>query len=122
MDANALEDIAARLFQAFVAHDLDAVESMVATDVVVAQNGTEMGWAEARSMIEGLRGLLGDHHYTQVRRFAGDHAVVEEHHVVATLADGRGVDLPACVVIRVDDAGLIERMDEYVDTAPLAAS
>lgn len=119
MDAAALEDIAARLFDAFVAHDLDAVGAMLAADAAVVQNGTEMGWAEARPMIEGLRGVLGDHRYTRVRRVAGDRAVVEEHHVVATTPDGRDVDLPACVVIRVDDAGLITRLDEYVDTAPL---
>lgn len=122
MDAAALEDIAARLFDAFVANDLDTVGAMMAPGAVLTQNGTPASWDEARPMIEGLRGVLGDHHYTEVRRVAGDHAVVEEHHVVSTTPDGRAIDLAACVVLRVNDDGLITHLDEYVDPTALFAT
>ena len=114
-----LDAIAGRLFAAFVAHDLDAVEAMLAPDAVVVQNGTEMTWAEARPILAGFRDVLGDHRYTEVRRVTGNQVVVEEHHVLSTTPDGRKIDLPACVVIRVDADRLITRIDEYVDTAPL---
>ncbi len=119
MDADALEAVAGRLFDAFVAHDLDTAGSLFAPDALIVQNGVQMTWAVARPMIAGFRDVLGDHHYTEVRRVTGDQVVVEEHHVVSTTPDGRDVDLPACVVIRVDADGLITRVDEYVDTAPL---
>lgn len=119
MDADALEDIAARLFNGFVAHDFDLVTSMMAPDAVMVQNGNEMTWDVARPMIEGLRDVIGDHHYTEVRRTTGDNTVVEEHNVVSTTPKGKDIELFACVVVRVNDDGLITRLDEYVDTAPL---
>lgn len=119
MNANELDQTAERLFAAFVAHDLDAVGAMMAPGAQVTQNGASQSWAEARVMIAGLRDVLGDHRYTDVRRVVGDHSVVEEHHVRSTTPDGRQVDLAACVVIRVDGDGLITELDEYVDTAPL---
>lgn len=120
MDAAALNDLADRLFDAFVAHDLDTVEEMMASDAVIIQNGNRMPFAEARLMIEGLVGVLGDHRYEEVRRVVGADAVVEEHQVRSTTAGGHEVDLAACVVVRVNGDGKITSLDEYVDTAPLS--
>lgn len=121
MDAAALNDVADRLFDAFVAHDLDAVVGMMAPDAVVVQNGNSMGVAEAMVMIESLEGVIGDHRYEEVRRVVGAQAIVEEHRVRSTTPGGHEVDLVACVVVRVDADGKITSLDEYVDTAPLAA-
>ena len=66
-------------------------------------------------MLEGITSVLGNHHYEDVHRVIGDHAVVEEHRVVSTTPTGHAVNLAACVVVRVDDAGLITSLDEYVD-------
>lgn len=118
MDSAQLEDIAERLFAAFVAHDLDRVATMVAPDVVLTQNGVSSSFAEARVALGGLRNVLGDHRYEDVRRVVGDSAVVEEHRVLSTTPAGRIVDLAACVVLRVNDAGLITALDEYVDVPP----
>lgn len=116
-----LESIAQQLFDAFVAHDLDAVEALLAPDAVLTQNGASRSWAEMRPMIEGIRSVLGDHRYERVRRVVGDGAVVEEHDVVSTTPDGRNLRLAACVVIRVDEVGRITTLDEYVDPTPLMA-
>jgi hypothetical protein len=52
----------------------------------------------------------------------GDDAVVEQHLVRLTRAsDGLELVSDVCVVIRFDDAGLITRVDEYADPAPLQA-
>ena len=119
MDADALDHLAQRLFDAFVAHDLDAVEAMMSPDAVIVQNGNSMSIAEARPMIEGITAVLGDHRYEEVRRVVGENAIVEEHQVRATTPGGHEVDLAACVVIRVNGEGQIVSLDEYVDTAPL---
>lgn len=121
MDAAALNDLADRLFDSFVAHDLESVAEMMRPDAVVVQNGNSMGVAEAMAMIESLTGVLGDHRYEDVRRVVGAGAIVEEHRVRSTTPSGHEVDLMACVVVRVDDEGRIVSLDEYVDTAPLAA-
>lgn len=119
MDRAALNDLADRLFDSLVAHDLDTVEEMMAPDAVIVQNGNRMPFAEARVMIEGLVGVLGDHRYEDVRRVIGDDAVVEEHQVRSTTPGGHEIDLAACVVVRVDGNGKITSLDEYVDTVPL---
>ncbi len=116
-----LDALCARLFDAFVAHDLDLVESMLAPGAMITQNGNRSTWAEARPMLAAITDVVRDHRYEDVRRVVGDHAVVEEHTVVAVSASGNPLRLPACVVVRVDDDGLITEIDEYVDTAPLAA-
>jgi ketosteroid isomerase-like protein len=117
MDATELDQIVERLFAAFVAHDLDLVESMMTPDATLRQNGAGGSFALVRPMLEGLSSVFGNHHYEDVRRVIGDHAVVEEHRVVSTTPTGQAVNLAACVVVRVDDAGLITSLDEYVDVS-----
>lgn len=116
-----LDALCARLFDAFAAHDLDAVAEMLAPGATITQNGTRMPWAEAREMIAGLMEVLGDYRYEDARRVVGDRAVVEEHLVTAELPNGEAIRLHACAVIRVDDDGRITEIDEYVDPTPLAA-
>jgi len=114
-----LDDLCARLFDAFVAHDLDAVEAMMADGAVITQNGHSMTWAEARPMIAALTDVVRNHRYEDVRRVVAAAAVVEEHTVVAETPSGRPVRLAACVVVRVGEQGLITSMDEYVDVPDL---
>lgn len=115
-----LDQLCARLFDAFVAHDLDAVEAMLAGGASITQNGTTMAWSEARPMIAALTDVIRNHRYVDVRRVVGDHAVVEEHTVVGETPSGRPVRLAACVVVRVDDDGRITTIDEYVDVPDLS--
>jgi hypothetical protein len=117
MDSTELDQIAERLFAAFVAHDLDLVESMMTPGATMSQNGAGGSFALARPMLDGMSSVLGNHHYEDVRRVIGDLAVVEEHRVVSTTPAGHAVNLAACVVVRVDDAGLITSIDEYVDVS-----
>lgn len=109
-----------RLFDAFEAHDLDLVESMLADGATVTQNGNEMTWPEAKAAIAGITDVLRNHRYSEIRQVVGDHAVVEEHAVDAELPDGRSVRLHACVVVRVDADGRITSLVEYADTSALA--
>lgn len=114
-----LEHLCGRLFDAFVAHDLELVETMLAPDATITQNGNVMTWPEAKATLAGVLEVLRNHRYEDVRRVVGERAVVEEHAVVAELPDGTPVRLHACVVVRVDHDGLITSMDEYVDPSAL---
>lgn len=120
MEPADLEAVAQRLFDAFTDHDYDAVGAMLAPDAVLTQNGNTADFATMRPHLEGLRAVLGDHRYENVRRVVGPSAVVEEHDVVSTTPSGQDVRLYACVVLRVDGDGRIVTIDEYVDPTPLA--
>lgn len=115
-----LDELCGRLFDAFVAHDLDAVEAMLADGAVIVQNGRSMTWAEARPMLTGVTDIVRNHRYEEVRRVVGDGAVVEEHVVVAESPSGRALRLHACVVVRVGADDLITSIDEYVDVPDLS--
>ena len=84
MDAQNLDQLAEKLFAAFVAHDLDLVQSMMTPDATMSQNGAGRSFVAARPMLEGITAVLGNHHYEDVRRVIADHAVVEEHRAVST--------------------------------------
>lgn len=115
MNPEQLEALAERLFAAFVAHDLDTARAMAHPDARITQNGVTSTVDDSLTNIAAMRAVLGDHHYADVRRLTADQAVIEEHRVVSTTPSGDPVDLTACVVIRVDDDGLITEIDEYVD-------
>ena len=119
MTTTDLDDLAERLFAAFVAHDLEAVDTMMAPDATMTQNGRMSSFAQARPGLAAIRNVIGDHRYEEVRRVIGANAVVEEHRVRSTTPKGVALDLAACVVVRVNDDGLIVSLDEYVDTAAL---
>ena len=61
---------------------------MLAPGATITQNGARMTWAEARPMLAGITEMVRDHRYEEVRRVVGDHAVVEEHVVVAVSPSG----------------------------------
>ena len=115
MTAPDLDAIAQALFDAFVAGDLGLVRTLCRPDATITQNGATASLDDALVAIAGMRSVVGDHRYEDVRRVIGDKAIVEEHRVVSTTPTGKPVDLAACVVVRVDDDGLITEMDEYVD-------
>lgn len=114
-----LDDVAERLFANFVAHDLDAVEAMMAPGATITQNGVTSVFVEAKPRLERLPSRIGNHHYENVRRLIGTTFVVEEHSVVTTTPAGVHLNIAACVVLRVDEAGRIISLDEYLDTAAI---
>jgi ketosteroid isomerase-like protein len=115
-------DVAARLFAAIEAGDIDAVRSLYAPDVVVWHNHD----GRTQSLHDNLRTLrwmtthLPGARYTEVRRAAIAGGFVQQHVLVVTNRCGRVVAVPACIVAEVVD-GRITRLDEYLDSAHVAA-
>lgn len=115
MNETELSGVAERLFQAFVDHDPDTVRALCAPDARFWQAGR--GESDLEATLAGIPSMaarIGDHRYEQVRRLVAPDGFVEQHRVRSTLPDGSELDLEACVVVRVDDAGLVIRLDEYV--------
>jgi uncharacterized protein len=115
-------DVAERLFTAIEAGDIDAVRRLYHPDVEVWHNTDRVVQprdANLATLAWVMRTLPGLR-YAEVRRAATDDGFVQRHVLVATNRAGRRVEVPACVVATVED-GLITRLDEYLDSAAVAA-
>jgi len=113
--------MAAALFDAIEAGDIEAVRSLYAPDVVVWHNtdGKEQGADEnLRTLAWCVRHIRGMR-YEDVRCFETPSGFVEQHTLRGTTGSGAELAVPACLVVSVRD-GLIARIDEYLDSAQLA--
>jgi uncharacterized protein len=116
------DEVAGRLFSAIEAGDLDVVRSLYAPDVAIWHNHD----GAVQTVDENLRTLtwmtkhLPGVRYTQVRRSTTDSGFVQQHVLVARNRAGRVIQVPACIVADVVD-GRITRLDEYLDSAHIAA-
>ena len=115
-------DLAERFFKAIEAGDIDAVKETYAPDAEIWHNTD--GIVQSRDdnvrtltwVTTNLQGMA----YTEIRRSATDDGFVQQHTLVATNRAGQRVEVPACIVVRIAD-GHITRLDEYIDSANVAA-
>ena len=118
-------DIGARtgqLFSIFESQEFDGLESLLAPDVEIKQNGNpEHGLDGLLAVVQGLKHEGVSVKYSDVRRSVGDGFVVEQHVVTLTRPDGKSATTDVCVVLRFDDQGRITRLDEYADSAVFAS-
>ena len=114
-------DLAARLFAAIEAGDVDGVAALYAPDVVVWHNddGRSQSGAENLRVLAWLVTHCSDVRYVDVRRSATATGFVQQHVLRATGPSGEAVEVPACIVGTCAE-GRITRIDEYLDSAHLA--
>ena len=113
--------VADALFAAIEAGDIDGVRALYAPDVEVWHN-TDGVVQDAEANLRTLGWVidnLRDRSYDDVRRQVTDAGFVQQHVLRVTTATGRRVEVPACLVVAVDD-GRITRIDEYLDSAQVA--
>jgi len=115
-------DRCAQFFQYSAAHSWEALARLCASDAVFSQNGKETDLDGMLAMVHGITGSGIGYEYGDVRRTvaAAERTVVEQHHVTMRRGDGVEANADVCVVLTFDDAGMIVRLDEYVDTAAFA--
>lgn len=118
-------DLAARtaqLFAIFESQEFDELESLLAPEATMKQNGNpEHDKDGMMAFVRGLKNEGVSVAYSDVRRSVGDGFVVEQHVVTLTRPDGKSASTDVCLVLRFDDDGLITRVDEYVDSAVFAS-
>ena len=122
-----LTDIADRLFAAIERGDLDELAALWSEDIVVWRQGggRERDKPRALKVIEWFVGATADRRYEVLDRQVFDGGFVQQHivhatHVHATDLAGEPLSFRAALVVKVDAAGLISRIDEYLDPADLA--
>lgn len=117
-----LDLVTATLFAHAEKGQWDSFRSMFTADAVLAQNVGKP--ASIDKALPGLRSFTDGGmtlRYDNVRRFVGTAHVTEIHDAVFTRADGAEVRLDICVVLHFNADGLVERADEYLDSAAAAA-
>ena len=114
-------DVAARLFAAVEAGDIDAVARLYAPDAVIwhAHTGTAQTPEENVQVLGMVTKRLRDLRYEEVRRQRTERGFVQQHVLRARGPEGQRIELRACMVCDVVD-GRIARLDEYLDGAAVA--
>lgn len=110
------------LFAAIERGDVDAVADCYADDVVVWHNtdGIESTKAQNLAVLTGFVARVPTRRYENRRLIETSDGFVQQHLLVGVHANGKRVELPACIVCSVKD-GKITRLDEYLDSAQVGA-
>ena len=122
MDEAAMRALAKRFFDAVEAGDLDAVGAIYAPDAVIWHNsdGLETTREANLETLRGFTRLIGERRYVNRRVQVSATGFTQQHVLTGVRRDGASVSLPACIVCEVKE-GQITRLDEYFDSAALAA-
>ncbi len=115
--------LAKRFFDCIERGDVDGLIACYAADAEIWHNtdGQVQGPEENRATLTGLVRYFADRFYDERRLDVFADGFVQQHVLRATrVRDGAKVALAACIVCRVKD-GRITRLDEYFDSAAVAA-
>src|SRR5438552_18278491 len=114
--------LARSLFDAIERGDVDAVAPAYDDNVIVWHNTDRLASTKADNLkvLGGFVKGVPTRRYADRRLSATPDGFVQQHVLKATLSNGKAVELPACIVCEVKN-GKITRLDEYFDSAHLAA-
>jgi ketosteroid isomerase-like protein len=124
--AEAIVDVADRLFSAIEKSDVDAVDQLWSDGIAVWRSGARRDDDKARALrvIDWFVTVTAERHYEILDRQLFDSGTisgfVQQHVLHATGHAGQLIALRVCIVIRVDTNGQIDRIDEYFDPAGIA--
>jgi ketosteroid isomerase-like protein len=120
--ADTLTDVADRLFDAIVRSDAAAVAALWDDDVLVRHSGDARDNDRARALrvISWFIGHTTERRYEVIDRRLFDGGFVQQHVLHAAGTGGGTIAMRVCIVIAVNDDGLITRIDEYFDPAEMA--
>ena len=116
------DDPLGRLIAAIADGDPEVAREIYAADAAIWHNTEE----REQSVDENVRLLrwvvrnVSDMRYEDVRRQRTERGFVQQHTLRGTGPGGEPFAAHACIVVEVED-GRITRLDEYVDSAQIAA-
>ena len=101
--------------------DIDGVAAIYHPDIVGWRNvdGRTLTHRQMLKIVEFLGTRVRDVRYEEVTVQPTPSGYVQQHVLRAVAPDGTPVEVPACLVVTVED-GTIRRLDEYMDAAALA--
>jgi ketosteroid isomerase-like protein len=120
-DADAIADVADRLFQAIENSDIAMVQQIWNDDVVVWKVADrDRNKQSAMRVISWFVNTTTDRRYEILDRQLFDGGFVQQHILHANGRNGGSIARRVCIVIRLGANGLISRIDEYFDPADIA--
>jgi ketosteroid isomerase-like protein len=124
--AEAIVDVADRLFTAIEKSDMAAVDRMWSDDIAVWRVGARRDNDKVRALrvIDWFITTTTERRYEILDRQLFDDGstsgFVQQHILHATGHAGQSISLRVCIVIKVSTNGLINRIDEYFDPAGIS--
>ena len=120
-DAEAIADVADRLFEAIEQSDIAMVEQLWNSDVVVWKVADrERDRERALRVISWFINTTTERRYEILDRQLFDGGFVQQHILHANGRNGGSIAMRVCIVIKLGANGLISRIDEYFDPAEIA--
>jgi ketosteroid isomerase-like protein len=122
MSEDDIRSLATRLFDSIENGDVDGVAACYGPDLVVWHNfdGLEQSRADNLKTLAGLIERISERRYQDRRLSVFDGGFVQQHVLTGVRRDGVRVSLPGVLVGTVR-GGKIARLDEYLDSAHVAA-
>jgi ketosteroid isomerase-like protein len=114
--------LAKRFFDAVESGDIDAVFATYSAGAKIWHNtdGAEQSRDDNAKTLKGFVRHITNRVYDDRRLSVFEGGFVHQHRLRGTRPDGVAVALDACIVCAVED-GRITRLDEYFDSAQVAA-
>ena len=120
-DAEAIADMADRLFGAIEQSDIAMVEQLWNADIVVWKVADrDRDKERALRVIAWFINTTTERHYEILDRQIFDGGFVQQHVLHANGRNGRSIAMRVCIVIKLGANGLIDRIDEYFDPAEIS--
>ncbi|OBK14354.1 nuclear transport factor 2 family protein [Mycobacterium asiaticum] len=122
--SHSIAETADRLFAAIEQGDRATVDRMWSPDVTVWRVGRgptkSDDKARALRVIEWFMSTTIGRSYEILDRQLFENGFVQQHVLHATGHAGPSISMRVCIVIKLDNEGLINRIDEYFDPAEIA--
>ena len=120
-DAEAIVDVADRLFEAIEQSDIAMVQQLWNDDVIVWKVADrERDRERALRVISWFINTTTDRRYEILDRQLFEGGFVQQHILHANGRNGGLIAMRVCIVIKLGTNGLISRIDEYFDPAEIA--
>ncbi len=121
VEADAIADVADRLFEAIENSDIAMIQQLWNDDVVVWKVADrDRDKERALRVISWFINTTTDRRYEILDRQLFDRGFVQQHILHANGRNGGSISMRVCIVIKLGANGLISRIDEYFDPADIA--
>ena len=121
VDADAITDVADRLFEAIENSDIAMIQQLWNDDVVVWKVADhDRDKERALRVLDWFITTTTDRRYEILDRQLFDGGFVQQHILHASGRNGGLISMRVCIVIKVGANGLISRIDEYFDPTEIA--
>ena len=121
VDADAISDVADRLFEAIENSDIAMIQQLWNDDVVVWKVADhDRDKERALRVLTWFINTTTDRRYEILDRQLFDGGFVQQHILHANGRNGGSMSMRVCIVIKMGANGLISRIDEYFDPTEIA--